>query len=408
MKNCRKYFVYLLAVVTLLVLLMNICRDSVTYAGDGAGGRKKPLPAQTEDTVLTGLIWLAKHQAPDGSWGAQRFVNQCKGKKCAGDGDSEFDVALTGLSLLAFTGAGYTPTSKDTYEGCNFGDVVKKAANYLMGIQDARGVYGKVMGGKFMYNQAVAAYAMADLYSMIKDSPIGVIYKDAAQNGIDYLVSAKNPGKGWRYQPRDGQSDSSVTGWATMALIAAKNAGLNIDETVFDDIKAYYDDVTDGRTGQVGYTEIGSVAVKAEEMNDPKGLIIQPSLTAIGVIVRIFMDKDITDPVVKEGIDVILKSPPQGDSPKLGGIDYYYWHYASYCLYQYDGPDGPCWKKWNEQMKSAIIKNRRAKKLECNYGSWDPLDRWGEEGSRIYSTAINILTLEVYYRWGVVRPQKKD
>ncbi|MBK9976081.1 MAG: hypothetical protein IPP14_15010 [Planctomycetes bacterium] len=33
------------------------------------------------------------------------------------------------------------------------------------------------------------------------------------------------------------------------------------------------------------------------------------------------------------------------------------------------------------------------------HGSWDSVDAWGSAGGRVYSTAINCLTLEVYYRY---------
>ena len=38
----------------------------------------------------------------------------------------------------------------------------------------------------------------------------------------------------------------------------------------------------------------------------------------------------------------------------------------------------------------------------CERGSWAPLDRWGMQGGRIYSTALAVLTLEVYYRYAPV------
>jgi hypothetical protein len=31
----------------------------------------------------------------------------------------------------------------------------------------------------------------------------------------------------------------------------------------------------------------------------------------------------------------------------------------------------------------------------CGCGSWDPVDRWGAEGGRVYATAMNALTLGV-------------
>lgn len=355
---------------------------------------KKPVQEEdivnhAEDAVLAGLIWLARHQSPYGSWGAKTFTNQCKGTACTGTGEEEFDIGVTGLSLLAFTSAGYTPSSKDIYEGFDFGLVVRKAANYLMSIQDNQGIYGFLEQGKFMYNQAIAAYAICDLYGIIKDSPTGVMFKDTAQKGVNYLVSVKNPGKGWRYQPQDGQNDSSVTGWATMALKSAELAGLNVDPNVFAEIKSFYDDVTDPNTGEVRYTELTPLD------REPA---VQPTTTAIGIMVHFLIDRNRSGPLVQKGVGLIMKSLPVWDTSKEGIIDYCYWFFGSYYLNYYDGPDGPCWQRWNEQLKEVLVKNQRPMADKCAWGSWEPIDRWSEEGGRVYATAINTLTLEVYYK----------
>ena len=34
------------------------------------------------------------------------------------------------------------------------------------------------------------------------------------------------------------------------------------------------------------------------------------------------------------------------------------------------------------------------------HGSWDSVDAWGEDGGRVYSTAILALTLQAHYRYG--------
>ena len=39
----------------------------------------------------------------------------------------------------------------------------------------------------------------------------------------------------------------------------------------------------------------------------------------------------------------------------------------------------------------------------CARGSWPPTDQWGAHGGRIYSTALAVLTLEVYYRFAKVK-----
>jgi hypothetical protein len=57
---------------------------------------------------------------------------------------------------------------------------------------------------------------------------------------------------------------------------------------------------------------------------------------------------------------------------------------------------GEHWDKWNKNLKTVAIDNQI--KVGCAAGSWDPKDPWGDEGGRVYSTALMILCLEVPYR----------
>jgi hypothetical protein len=111
---------------------------------------------------------------------------------------------------------------------------------------------------------------------------------------------------------------------------------------------------------------------------------------------RIFMDKNKHDARLSNGAELLLRNKPVWNT---NAIDYYYWYYASLALFQYDGPRGPKWSAWNEPMKDALVKNQNVKSSGCRRGSWEPVDRWSCEGGRVYATAINCLTLEVYYRY---------
>ena len=53
-------------------------------------------------------------------------------------------------------------------------------------------------------------------------------------------------------------------------------------------------------------------------------------------------------------------------------------------------------------MKGAIVKNQNTGSTGCRDGSWEPVSRWSCEGGRVYATAINALTLEVYFRYANV------
>jgi hypothetical protein len=52
-------------------------------------------------------------------------------------------------------------------------------------------------------------------------------------------------------------------------------------------------------------------------------------------------------------------------------------------------------------MSDALIPNQRGPKHGCTWGSWNTggVERWGYAGGRVYGTAINVLSLEVYYRY---------
>jgi hypothetical protein len=89
-------------------------------------------------------------------------------------------------------------------------------------------------------------------------------------------------------------------------------------------------------------------------------------------------------------------------------IDYYYWYYATLALNQFDGPDSPrkgsgkYWDNWNKALIDAILplQNQSKARDVCSRGGWLEADRWGgHTGYSLYSTALNVLTLQVYYRY---------
>jgi hypothetical protein len=359
------------------------------------GGKGGPTP-DTESAVIAALKWLAHHQNPDGSWGAEGFSAQCTGGRCSGAGERDFDTGVSALSLLAFLGAGYSHLSRDEFPDpiqpdrtLKFGEVVKKSVQWLISHQDPEGCIGE-RGQKYMYNHAIAALALSEAYGMTAAQPV----RQPAQKAIDFVVASQNPGKGWRYSSKSGDNDSSVTGWAVMALKSAELSELQFPRSVYDGPLSWFGEVMERNYYRVGYTQAGQGKVivpgKNESWDD------HPSMSAVAVMSRIFMQKDRREPALG-AVSLLVSDLPEW---KTNRVDFYYWYYASLALFQYDGPEGPMWKKWNEPMKTALVPNQHMGKGGCRNGSWDPEgDRWGFEGGRVYSTAINALTLEVYYRY---------
>ncbi len=368
--------------------------------GDRATRRKKgKLGNQPEidDAVLAALKWLARHQGPDGGWGVQSHAAACKGARCASpeSASADFDAGVTGLSLLAFLGAGYSHLSKDTHDGICFGDVVRKGLQNLLRQQDVDGFLGPHSGHKEMYNHAIAALAVVEAYGLTGSA----LFKDQAQKAVDYLVHAQNPGKGWRYGARSGDNDTSVTGWAVMALKSAELSGIAFPRTAYDGARAWLDEVTEESYSRAGYTHKGTGKVYC-----PHNALFdhQEALTSIAVMSRVFIDKK-ADARVRAGAELIAREVPSLEASK---VDYYAWYYAALALFQVDGPSGPLWSRWNQGMVGALVKSQNP--ADCKRGSWEPIDRWGCEGGRVYATAINALTLEVYYRYENVLGGKRN
>ncbi|HVR85974.1 MAG TPA: hypothetical protein VMU54_16760, partial [Planctomycetota bacterium] len=304
--------------------------------------------------------------------------------------------------VLAFLGAGYTSMSRDDEHmidpafperQLHFGETVKKGLQWLIVQQDPEGAIGE-RGMKHLYNHEIAALALSEGYGM---SGLEIL-RGPAQKSIDFLVAAQNPGKGWRYSAKCGDNDTSVTGWAVMALKSAELSNLAFPSSAFAGALGWLSEATE-KNGyyRVGYTMAGTGKVfvpgKNEQFTD------HASMSAVAVLSRIFIQKSQKEPALS-AVNFLA-----GDLPawKPGQVDFYYWYYASLALFQFDGPKGPFWSKWNEPMKTAILPHQKLAKQGCENGSWDPAeDRWGFEGGRVYAAAINCLTLEVYYRYAHV------
>ena len=358
--------------------------------GTSAFASNRPGGGSTQDTeeaVLAALEWLGNHQSPDGMWDADGFASMCKKNTCGGPGNALNDVGLTGLSLLCFLGAGYT------HERGTFRDTVKDGLVYLLAVQDESGCFGDRLGQHFLYNHACAALAMAEAYGMTQAKA----FKEPAQRGIDFVLKAQNPYAAWRYDyPPSGDNDTSVTGWMIMVLKSGVMAGLKIDTAALDNALTFVDEVTDPVTGRTGYTQQGQLPSRMPSLMDRFPAERSESLTAVGLVARIFAGRTLAgDPMISKGADLLVSKLPSWD-PAAGSIDFYYWYYATLAMFQVGGQR---WEKWNQALKTALLDRQRLNPDEDEYGSWDPLDPWAIEGGRIYATALNCLSMEVYYRY---------
>jgi len=378
------------------------------YGGRGGRGGGKGGNAQ-EAAVLDALKWLKDHQSPSGFWDADQFMyNDIYEDKdpSTGAGNPVNDVGLTGLALLAFLGNNHT-LSKGTYKA-----VVKDGITWLTGVQQDSGLFGEESGNPTLYNQSIATMALGEAYYFSGQAPQ---LKRPMMKAVNVIVNARNPYSAWRYSLEpNGDNDSSITGWMVFALKTAEDNKIAIDQGAFDGAETWFDSMQDKNTGRVGYAwgdgggGPGSFPSRPPQYIDKFPAHKSESLTAVALLSRIFMtDHDKVKKwsdhpnydMLKKQADLIASKPPLWDESD-GSIDMYYWYYGTFAMNQWGGSQ---WKDWKKAIEVALIPNQRREDKEDNFfGSWDPAGPWGDEGGRVYSTAICALMLEVYYRYAQV------
>jgi len=368
--------------------------NDVLGVGGGAGhygrrgGGRKSLGhhhPQTAISIGIALKWLRDHQDSDGHWSCAGFMKHCpQGDICDGPGNPINDVGCTGLALLAFLGDGSTMRTGPHK------DVVQRAVLWLKDQMDDEGLIGMASGHSFMYNHAIASLAMIEAYGLSEYLTL----EPYAQKCVNYIQRARNAYKVWRYFPHDGENDTSVTGWMVFALNSAKEFKLAVDTDALKCAEAWFEEVTDQNTGQCGYTKRGEPSSRMEGREDKFPHEKTEAMTAVGLLCRIFLGQTPkTNPVLSAAASTMLKKKPNWN-PTDGSIDMYYWYYASYAMFQMGGH---YWTTWRKSLDNALVKSQRRDGHEK--GSWDPISAWGDEGGRVYTTALGVLTLEVYYRY---------
>jgi len=344
--------------------------------------------------VEWGLDWLKRHQDPEGFWDADAFDMQCADTCCAGKGQALNDVGVTGLALLAFLGAG------NTVNWGPYRNVVKKGVKYLCDVQDPEdGCLVAKEGTHWMYNHALACLALTEAYGLSK----WPILKKYAQRALDYVHKSKNPGKAWRYNNGEidpvEQNDVSVTAWMIMCLVSAEDFKLRYHKKDLEDALHYLDEMTDTATGRTGYKEKGGLSSRTAGDENIWPFENTEAMTAAAMLCRVLAGNVLGDmksqvPSIEAGAVLLRKRLPEWYKEK-GCIDYYYWYYGSYAMFQLGGTD---WQVWKTAMEKAIIDNQLRE--GCERGSWDPRrSPWSDNGGRVYATALCTLSLEVYYRF---------
>jgi hypothetical protein len=137
-------------------------------------------------------------------------------------------VALPSFVGLAFLAAG------STSENGPYAARLKAIEKHVLASQDASGLLTSKSGPQ-MYEHGYAMLFLAE--SHMKHPEAGV--REALVKAVALTEKAVNAEGGWRYMPKPLDADISVTACQLNALLAAKAAGIEVNQKVIDGALAF-------------------------------------------------------------------------------------------------------------------------------------------------------------------------
>ena len=276
---------------------------------DAGGGGLEP---QTEDAIELGLTYLAKQQAPNGSWSLR------------GSGEPvalSSDTAATALSTLAFLGAGYH------HRDFKFKETVRSGLDFLIKNQRPDGDLFIPLDDESnrsvrLYSHAIATMALCEAYLCTNDENL----KAPAQKAIDFIVASQHKEQGgWRYTP-GVSSDTSVTGWMIVALKYGRDAGLKIPQETFTKVHHWVDAAQKSPSEKHLY-RYNPYAPNTDAQRH--GRDVTKTMTAVGLVMRIYLGEKAAAADLVKGAEYLEQNLPSNGSIRDQQRDTYYWYYAT-------------------------------------------------------------------------------
>jgi hypothetical protein len=364
---------------------------------------------ESDAAVMRGLRWLASVQAPDGGWLPQGEANDAETGPAAGAVagpavGSDFETApesiaipqptavsqpagenritATAWGLLPFLAEGIThktspekPPTLAAYES-----VVERGLVFLATRQNQFNQPRSPNDGYFgadLVGQALATIAFCEASAISRDSKPRL----HAQKAVGFLLRAQNPASGgWGYAP--GQPDDlAVTSMVIVALRSAKLANISVKP---DRLRAAEEYV---RSSAIGAAGAGGPAT-ADNAGPDSAL----AMTAAGLLARLYLGSDREAAEIAAGREFLMDNLPPGEPGPVG--DLFAYACATEALLHLEGES---FDAWNHLVREHLIRSQTREGGLA--GSWDPFTaEGGGRGGRISSTALALLTLQVYYR----------
>ena len=359
-------------------------RIGSSYKSRLHGGNRKALlkkyggDKNTEKAVNKVLQYLAKQQHDDGRWGSNESFK------------STDVVALTSLSLLTFLAHG------ENYQSKLYGKNVKKAVDFLLTMARKENIEYAGKG----FGHAIMTYALAEAFAVTGSPSI----KEVLEKRLTFIISRQNKFGSFNInydnniqtEPTENIEvivgevicDLSFLGWHIQALVAAKNAGINVDgldkslQLATESLVKIHQAKNGGFSQGINMEKLSSNV----NMNSVGLLGLQllgNNKSRVASKAKKMVRKDGSKPTWKQGHKFPL----------------YRWYYQTQAMFHAESGSGKYWQNWNDNLKKQLLKNQQKD------GSWKMPNKDNsftinnKDDLKIYSSSLCALMLQVYYRY---------
>lgn len=313
----------------------------------GAGQDEVKVSPEGQRAIEGALRFLASKQLPSGAWTDKQ----------------DHQAAITAYVMMTFMSTGNLPNEGE------YGKVMARGLTFLLDCVRPDGYVAARTGQSNMYGHGIATIALGEIYGQTRDASI----RPKLNEAIKLIIKCQNKEGGWRYNPRVGDADISVTVLQAVALRVAQNSGIEVPEHT---ITRAIDYVKSCRHSSGGFTY------------QPRSAGAGFARTAAAVYsLQVLGQYD--DPVVASGAKY-LQANRERDKQWFT-----YGHfYAAPAFYMIGGD---AWKSWYADMSKMILTSS-TRKSQGELTWWEPI-----EGSRgvgpVYATAVytSILAMPYHY-----------
>jgi hypothetical protein len=180
-----------------------------------------------------------------------------------------------------------------------------------------------------------------------------------------------------------------------MALESIRLGGLSVKDSAFEDARSFIVNAWDNSYQAFRYSH------QPQRLNSNYPIL--PGSTPAALFALSLMGEDLADARYRPALCYIEERTPRGyrfrserSFVERADANLYFWYYGTLAMFRRGGND---WRRWNEALKETLLPAQAAD------GSWEPISIYAtqyardDDADKSYTTAMCVLTLEVYYRY---------